>query len=148
MTNLIEKVQEVCDFIASLPAKFYQWGVDMIQNLIDGIESMMGALVECIENVASTVADFLHFSEPDKGPLSNFHTWMPDMMSQLAEGIEAGRHQVQVAAANVASDIAAPMSAGANVVMNNNFTFEGGYTEADGEAIMRSINRKLGALYI
>lgn len=145
---VVEKVQEVCDFIASLPSKFYQWGVDMIQSLIDGIESMMGALVDCIENVASTVADFLHFSEPDKGPLSNFHTWMPDMMSQLAEGIEAGRHQVQVAAANVASDIAAPMSAGASVVMNNNFTFEGGYTEADGEAIMRSINRKLGALYI
>ena len=148
VTYVTTKIEEICNYIKSLPAKFYQWGVDMIQNLIDGIESMLGALEECVSNVAGAIASVLHFSEPDKGPLSNFHTWMPDMMKQLAGGIEAGRHQVQVAAANVAGDIATPLSAGATVTMNNNFTFSGGYTEADGEAIMRSINRKLGALYI
>ena len=143
-----EKINEVCDFIASLPDKFYQWGVDMIQSLIDGIESMIGALVDTISNVASTVADYLHFSEPDKGPLSNFHTWMPDMMKQMAEQIEGGRYQVQVAAGHVAADIAAPMAGARTVTLNNNFSFQGGYTEADGRSIVRQINRQLGALYI
>ena len=142
-----EKIEEICDFIASLPDKFYQWGVDMIQSLIDGIKSMIGAVGDAIREVAETIASFIHFSEPDKGPLSNFHTFMPDMMKQLAEGMEAGRFKVRVAAANVAADIAAPL-AGNNVTMNNSFNFSGGYTEADGRNIVRQINRQLGALYI
>jgi hypothetical protein len=109
---------------------------------------MIGALVDTIANVASTVADYLHFSEPDKGPLSNFHTWMPDMMKQMAEQIEGGRYQVQVAAGHVAADIAAPMAGARTVTLNNSFSFQGGYTEADGRSIVRQINRQLGALYI
>lgn len=145
---VIEKITEVCDFIASLPDKFYQWGVDMIQSLIDGIRSMIGAVGDAVAEVAETIASFIHFSEPDKGPLSNFHTFMPDMMKQLAEGMESGRYKVRVAAANVASDIAAPIRGGSQVTMNNSFSFTGGYTEADGRNIVRQINRQLGALYI
>ena len=145
---VIEKITEICDFIASLPDKFYQWGVDMMQSLIDGIRSMISAVGEIIEEVAGTIAEFLHFSEPDKGPLSNFNSWMPDMMKQMAEQIESGRYQVKIAAANVAADIAAPMAGARNVTLNNNFTFGGGYTEADGRTIVRQINRQLGALYI
>ena len=29
----------------------------------------------------------MHFSEPEKGPLSNFHTFAPDMMKLFAKGI-------------------------------------------------------------
>lgn len=143
-----EKINEVCDFIASLPDRFYQWGVDMIQSLIDGIRSMIGAVGEAISEVAETIASYIHFSEPDKGPLSNFNSWMPDMMKQMAEQIEGGRYQVQVAAGHVAADIAAPMAGARTVTLNNNFSFQGGYTEADGRSIVRQINRQLGALYI
>lgn len=145
---VVEKVTEICDFIGSLPDRFYQWGVDMIQRLIDGIKSMIGALVDCVVEVAETIASYLHFSEPDVGPLSQFHKWMPDMMKQMADQIEKGRFQVKVAAANVAGDIAAPMAGARNVTLNNNFTFGGAYTEADGRNIVRQINRQLGALYI
>ena len=109
---------------------------------------MIGAVGEAIAEVAETIASFIHFSEPDKGPLSTFNAWMPDMMKQMAEQIEAGRYQVKIAAANVAADIAAPMAGARNVTLNNNFTFGGGYTEADGRSIVRQINRQLGALYI
>ena len=143
-----EKINEVCDFIASLPDKFYQWGVDMIQSLIDGIRSMIGAVGDAISEVAETIASYIHFSEPDKGPLSNFNSWMPDMMKQMAEQIEGGRYQVQVAAGHVAADIAAPMAGARTVTLNNTFSFQGGYTEADGRSIVRQINRQLGALYI
>ena len=40
-----------------------------------------------VSNVAQTVKDFLGFSEPEKGPLSNFHTYAPDMMDLFAKGI-------------------------------------------------------------
>ena len=43
-----------------------------------------------MSDVADTIASFIHFSEPDEGPLSNFHTYMPDMMKQLAQGIVKG----------------------------------------------------------
>jgi phage-related protein len=144
----VEGITDICDFIASLPDKFYQWGVEMIQSLIDGIRSMIGAVGDAIGEVASKIAEYIHFSEPDKGPLSNFNSFMPDMMKQMAEQIEAGRYQVKIAAANVAADIAAPMAGARNVTLNNNFTFGGGYTEADGRSIVRQINRQLGALYI
>ena len=143
-----DKITELCDFIASLPEKFYNWGVEMMQNLIDGIMSMIDAVADTIAEVAGTIAEFLHFSEPDKGPLSNFNSWMPDMMKQMAEQIEGGRYQVQVAAGHVAADIAAPMAGARTVTLNNNFSFSGGYTEADGRNIVRQINRQLGALYI
>ena len=70
------------------------------------------------------------------------------MMKQMAEQIEGGRYQVQVAAGHVAADIAAPMAGARTVTLNNNFSFQGGYTEADGRSIVRQINRQLGALYI
>lgn len=143
-----EKINEICDFISSLPDRFYQWGVEMIQNLAQGIRDTISTVTEAISSVAEAIAEFIHFSEPDKGPLSNFNSFMPDMMKQMAQGIEKGRWQVQAAAANVARDIAAPIATTNNVVMNNSFTFGGGYTEADGRDIVRKINRQLGALYI
>lgn len=143
-----EKINEICDFISSLPERFYQWGVEMIQNLAQGIRDTIGAVTEAISSVAEAIAEFIHFSEPDKGPLSNFNSFMPDMMKQMAQGIEKGRWQVKAAAANVARDIAAPIATTNNVTMNNSFTFGGGYTEADGRDIVRKINRQLGALYI
>ena len=48
---------------------------------------MIDAVADTISEVAGTIAEFLHFSEPDKGPLSNFNSWMPDMMKQMAEQI-------------------------------------------------------------
>ena len=64
-----------------------QWGKDLIQNFIDGITAKWNALKEKISGVAQTVKNFLGFSEPKEGPLSNFHTYAPDMMKLFAQGI-------------------------------------------------------------
>ena len=145
---IFEKVGEVVDYISELPGKFLQWGTDMINNLIAGIRSGIDAVGEAVGAVAEKISSFLHFSEPDVGPLANFNSWMPDMMKQMADQIEAGRLQVQLAASHVAADIAAPMETAQNFTLNNSFTFNGGYTEADGREIVRRINRELGSLYI
>ena len=63
------------------------WGKDMIGNFIGGIKEKWNKLKDTVKNVAQSVKDFLGFSEPKKGPLSNFHTYAPDMMDLFAKGI-------------------------------------------------------------
>ncbi len=76
------------NFIKGLPSQALQWGKDIIGGLIDGIKSKISHLVDSVKDIAGTIASFLHFSEPDEGPLSNFHTFMPDMIDLLGKGIK------------------------------------------------------------
>ena len=78
-------------FITGLPGKALQWGKDFIGGLINGIKSMIGAVVDTVSGIASKIASFLHFSAPDEGPLSDYESWMPDFMQGLAKGIERSR---------------------------------------------------------
>ena len=64
------------------------WGRDLIQNFLDGITAKWQALKDGVKNVANTVKDFLGFSEPKEGPLSNFHTYAPDMIKLFVKGIK------------------------------------------------------------
>lgn len=83
-----EKFTEAVEFIKNLPSKALSWGKDMIDNFISGITSKIQAVKDAVGNVAGAVRDFIGFSEPEKGPLSNFHTFAPDMMSLFIKGIE------------------------------------------------------------
>lgn len=71
------------------------WGKDLIANFVDGIKQKWNALKEGVANVANTVKDFLGFSEPKKGPLSNFHTYAPDMMDLFIQGIKENTSKLQ-----------------------------------------------------
>lgn len=64
-----------------------QWGRDMIDNLVNGIKEKISKVKEAVGEVANTIREFLHFSEPDIGPLSDFSTYAPDMMKLFAKGI-------------------------------------------------------------
>lgn len=64
-----------------------EWGRDMIDSLVSGIKSGIGKVKDAVGNIASTIKSYIHFSEPDVGPLSNFHTYAPDMMKLFAKGI-------------------------------------------------------------
>lgn len=65
-----------------------KWGTDLIMNFVNGIKSKISAVTDAVKNVAGKVKDFLGFSEPDEGPLSNFHTYAPDMMKLFAQGVK------------------------------------------------------------
>lgn len=73
-----------------LGADAFDWGVDLIAQLIDGIKSMFSSLWDVCKDAASGIADFLGFSVPEKGPL---HEWAynnpgSDMVDLFAEGID------------------------------------------------------------
>ena len=80
MENVKSTVQSVVSTAAS-------WGRDLMNNFINGIKEKFAALRDAVSSAAQTVKNFLGFSEPKEGPLSNFHTYAPDMMAMFAKGI-------------------------------------------------------------
>lgn len=95
----------VRNFVTSLPGEALRWGRDIIDGIADGIRGAVGKVTSAVSGVANKIRSFLHFSEPDVGPLSDFHTYMPDMMSGLAGGIKAGIPMLQKAAGLAAGAI-------------------------------------------
>lgn len=95
----------VRNFVTSLPGEALRWGRDIIDGIADGIRGAIGKVTGAVKGVADKIRSFLHFTEPDVGPLSDFHTYMPDMMSGLASGIKAGIPMLQKAAGLAAGAI-------------------------------------------
>lgn len=91
---VINGLKEAVDYIKGLPEEAFQWGVDMITGLADGITSAVGKVTEAVTGVAEDVKSFLHFSVPDRGPLTDYESWMPDFMSGLAYGISRNKGKV------------------------------------------------------
>lgn len=89
---------KVRNFVTSLPGEALRWGRYIIDGIADGIRGAIDKVTNAVKGVADKIRSFLHFSEPDVGPLSDFHTYMPDMMSGLASGIKAGIPMLQKAA--------------------------------------------------
>ena len=95
----------VRNFVTSLPGEALRWGRDIVDGIADGIRGAIGKVTSAVSGVANKIRSFLHFSEPDVGPLSDFHTYMPDMMGGLASGIKAGIPMLQKAAGLAAGAI-------------------------------------------
>lgn len=96
---------KVRNFVTSLPGEALRWGRDIIDGIANGIKGAIGKVTNAVSGVANKIRSFLHFSEPDVGPLSDFHTYMPDMMTGLASGIKAGIPMLQKAAGLAAGAI-------------------------------------------
>ena len=101
-------------YIKGLASDAWNWGRDIIQGIIDGIQSAIGWLADCVTNVADTIRDFLHFSVPDKGPLTDYESWMPDFMKGLAEGIDKSKKYVEKAVGGVAKAMQLTMDSDLN----------------------------------
>lgn len=89
--------RKAVDFFKSLPQKALQWGKDLIDGFVRGIKDKIQKVKDTVSDIAQTVKDFLGFSEPDKGPLSDFHTYAPDMMQLFAQGVRKSAGPVQAA---------------------------------------------------
>lgn len=87
-TDIPNAFNSALEFFQQLPARALEWGRDLIASFIDGIRNGWNDLKGALGEFAQKVADFLGFSEPKEGPLSNFHTYAPDMMELFAKGIK------------------------------------------------------------
>ena len=91
------------NYVKGLASDAWNWGRDIVSNIIDGLRSMIGS--------------YLHFSVPDVGPLTDFESWMPDFMNGLADGINKSKKVV----AKAVSGVADTMKLSLNSEQNYNF---------------------------
>ena len=103
--NLVESAVEIMtrfgEGILGFVETAKNWGHDLIDNFVSGIKDKINSVVNTCKDIAGTIADYLGFSEPEKGPLSNFHTYAPDMIDLFTEGLEDSKAQLQGTLTNV-----------------------------------------------
>lgn len=90
------------------------WGSDLCGSMARGIRGAVSTVTNAARSVAESVSGFLHFSEPDVGPLSNFHTFMPDMLQLMAKGITDNTYLATNAAYDLAERVSKTLNTGIN----------------------------------
>ena len=146
MFNNLKKI--LANALENIIDSMRNWGKDMMDNLIDGIKSKIDSIRDTVSDVAEVIFDFLHFTEPDVGPLKNFHTFMPDMMKEMVKGIDAGLPMLESATDRIAGALVPNVANGTNTTNNNsvNITVYGakGQSVDDlGNVIMDRINAQI-----
>ena len=79
---------------------------------------MLGSLINTVSDVARSIWEYLHFSVPEKGVLTDVKEWMPDFMKGLAKGINKSKKYVEAAVSGVADAMTLTMQSGLNVDMD------------------------------
>lgn len=91
---IVNAINDIGNWFGNLGKNALNWGRDLIQNFINGIKQKWEDLKGAVRNVAQTVKDFLGFSEPKEGPLSDFHTYAPDMVDLFVKGLKDSQRLV------------------------------------------------------
>lgn len=102
------------NIMESLISNFKTWGKDMIDNLISGIKDKIDKVKQTASDIAGAIAEFIHFSEPDKGPLKDTSKFMPDMVQLLTSTLENSIPALETAS----EKMAAAMAPGGNTLQN------------------------------
>ena len=88
---------------SELPAMAQEWGSDLISSFRDSIVNAIPNLVSGVEQVASSVADYLHFSVPDKGPLADFDESGADMIDEFIKSMQSEDYTLEKALTGTAN---------------------------------------------
>jgi len=110
--TIVSGIGSAIDWIKDLANSAWSWGADMINGFIGGIKSAIGGIGEAMSGVAETIASFIHFSEPDVGPLSDASSYMPDFIDLLVKGIDQGIPKLERAMTGLSGGIATSLQGG------------------------------------
>ena len=89
-----DAIKNIGDWFSNLGQSALNWGRDLVNNFINGIKDMWENAKRTVSDFAGMIKDFLGFSEPKKGPLSDFHTYAPDMVKLFAQGLKDNQRLV------------------------------------------------------
>lgn len=95
-----------------LPERGRTWAGDFMDGYISSMQGKIGELSRACEQVAGTIASYLHFTRPDVGPLREYEVWPQHMMQGLAAGIIENADLVGTAAGTAAGKIGNELAAG------------------------------------
>lgn len=104
-TKMTEMGNSISTSFTNLKSKASTWGKDLCENMADGIRKAKDRVKNAATSVADSIKSILGFSEPEKGPLSDFHTYMPDMLDLMAYGIRKNQSKAVNAVSEVAKAI-------------------------------------------
>lgn len=100
--NLSSMSDSIKNTFSNLGKNASAWGKDLADNMASGIKNNIHKVTSAVSSVANKIKDYLHFTEPDVGPLSNFHTYMPDMIDLMVKGIKDNTSKVKNEIENLA----------------------------------------------
>ena len=113
--KLTDAWNALVSFVSGWPSQAFQWGVNLIQGLINGIGSMLGGVANAAGNIAATVRHFLGFhSPPEEGPAHDADTWMPNLITMLASGLTSGQSKMKAALGQLMTPLSTQLSVSAN----------------------------------
>lgn len=96
---------QIPEAIQSIVDSALNWGKDLIDNFKAGIDAKWQSLKDKVSGVGQSIKDFIGFSKPKEGPLSDFDTYAPDMIDLFVKGINDGAHKITTIMATVVSNI-------------------------------------------
>lgn len=109
--SIKEWFEQLWEEIKAIPKKLVEdalnWGKDMIKNFKEGITQKWRDLKEEVRGIGEGIKDFLGFSVPKEGPLSDADQWMPDMIDLFVKGINDSAHLITTVVINLANNIKA-----------------------------------------
>lgn len=117
--SVVKGFQSAINWIKSLPSQALKWGADIIGGIVDGIKGAVSKVTDAVKGVAENISSFLHFSVPDKGPLSDFDTSMPDMIRLMVKGIRAGKSSMNNALDDLTSNMSDRVKASVESAVGN-----------------------------
>lgn len=126
---IVQMLEAFGELGPELVSNALEWGMDFIASLVDGITNAIPNLISGVQNVASTIASYLHFSVPDKGPLADFDESGGDMIDTFIRGMQSEDPALQSA-----------LYGTANIINNGLFT--------DYSGALAGISSQLGSLNV
>jgi hypothetical protein len=98
------------DQISGIWSGAFTWGEDMVSGIADGIWSMISTAASAASDLATTIASYLHFTEPEQGPLHGYHEWMGHFIGGLSDDLAAATPELASQAASAADTLAQEMA--------------------------------------
>lgn len=98
-----------------------KWGSDLTKEMSSSMtnQSSKNRIISASSKVASWISQYLHFSLPDKGPLSDMDKSMPDMIDLMVRGIDSSKLRLIKSAEKLAKNLNNSLNLKSNIPLNN-----------------------------
>lgn len=107
--NVVETIthlgENIGKTLGDLAKNALNWGKDMLANFVNGIKEKWNDLKQAVHNTAQKIKDFLGFSKPKEGPLSDADTYGGDFIKLWINGMNSETSNLSSAVSNVAKAV-------------------------------------------
>jgi hypothetical protein len=85
--NTEKNIKDIHQKFNDLVGQSTDYGISLMENFMDGIDSMMPSLISKLEYIASLVDSYMPHSPAKRGPLKRIREWGPSLIGELMSGI-------------------------------------------------------------